>query len=66
MLQVPIPSLPFIGGYAISVASRARMGQSLRQAGLSPHRHGQSLIAAFPPALGAGAWIFSECAADPR
>jgi long-chain acyl-CoA synthetase len=66
MLQVPIPSLPFIGAYAISVASLARMEQSLRQAGLSPHRHGQSLIAAFPPALGAGAWIFSEGAADPR
>jgi hypothetical protein len=66
MLQVPIPSLPFIGAYGIAVASLARVEQSLRRADLAPRRHGQSLIAAFPPALGAGAWFFSEDAADPR
>jgi hypothetical protein len=66
MLHVPIPSLPFIGAYGISVASLARMEQSLQQAGLASRRRGQSLIAPFPPALGAGAWVFSEDGADPR
>jgi hypothetical protein len=66
MLQIPIPSLPFIGAYGISVASLARVELSLRQGGLAPRRHGQSLITPFPPALGTGAWVFSEDAADPR
>jgi acyl-CoA synthetase (AMP-forming)/AMP-acid ligase II len=66
MLQIPIPSMPFIGAYAISVASLARIEENLRQASLVPRRHGHSLIAPFPPALGAGAWVFSEGGADPR
>jgi hypothetical protein len=57
--QVPIPSLPFIGAYGISVASLEALELSLRQGGLSYARRGQSLIAPFPPELGRGAWLFS-------
>jgi hypothetical protein len=65
--QVQIPSLPFIGAYGVSVASLAAAEQSLVQGGITPHRHGQTLMAAFPEALGCGAWLFSERgAADPR
>jgi len=65
--HVPIPSLPFIGAYGISVASLAVAEQSLVKGGLAPRRHGQDLMAAFPEALGCGAWLFSEgAAADPQ
>ena len=61
--HVPIPSLPFIGAYGISVASLAVAEQSLVKGGLAPRRQGQDLMAAFPEALGSGAWLFSEGAA---
>jgi hypothetical protein len=67
--QAPIPSLPFIGAYGISVASLAALEQTLVRAGLAPRRHGQCLMAAFPDALGCGAWLFSEAsegAANPQ
>jgi hypothetical protein len=65
--HVPIPSLPFIGAYGISVASLAVAEQSLLKGGLAPRRRGQGLLAAFPEALGSGAWLFSEgAAADPQ
>jgi catechol 2,3-dioxygenase-like lactoylglutathione lyase family enzyme len=67
--QVPIPSLPFVGAYGISVASLEIVESSLRQGGLTSERRGQSLIVAFPPELGCGAWRFSgpnAASAGPR
>jgi hypothetical protein len=67
--QVPIPSLPFVGAYGIAVGSLEIVEQSLRQGGLPSERRGQSLIAAFPPELGCGAWLFSgpnAASAGPR
>ncbi len=57
--QVPIPSLPFIGAYGISVGSLEVVERSLRQGGLASEQHSRSLIVAFPPELGCGAWLFS-------
>jgi hypothetical protein len=65
--QVRIPSLPFIGAYGISVGSLEIVERTLMQSGLPSERSGQSLIAAFPPELGCGAWNFScpnEASAD--
>ncbi len=67
--QVPIPSLPFIGAYGISVGSLEVVERSLRQGGLASEQRGQSLIVAFPPELGCGAWLFScpsAASAGPR
>ncbi len=58
--QVPIPALPFIGAYGISVRSLEIAERTLRQGGLATRRRGgQCLVAAFPEELGCGAWIFS-------
>jgi hypothetical protein len=57
--QVPIPSLPFIGAYGISVGSLEIVERILRRGGLPYAQRGQSLIAAFPLELGCGAWLFS-------
>jgi Glyoxalase-like domain len=67
--RVPIPSLPFIGAYGISVGSVETVERILKQNGLSAQRLGASLVAAFPEELGCGAWLFScpnEASADPR
>jgi hypothetical protein len=67
--QVPIPSLPFIGAYGISVRSIETAERTLRQSGLTTRRLDQSLVAAFPEELGCGAWLFTcpnGASADPR
>ena len=57
--HLPIPSLPFIGAYGISVRSLEAAQLILNECELSVQRHGSTLIAAFPEELGCGAWIFS-------
>jgi Glyoxalase-like domain len=57
---VPIPSLPFIGAYAIRVASLAVTSDLLKDAGLRTWRSEQDLAATFPEELGHGAWLFTE------
>jgi hypothetical protein len=67
--QVPIPSLPFIGAYGISVGSIETVERILKQNGLSAQRRGASLVAGFPEELGCGAWLFNGpngASADPR
>ena len=67
--QIPIPSLPFIGGYGIEVESLELAELTLRQGDIAMQRIGASLVAAFPKELGCGAWIFSgpdAASADPR
>ncbi len=58
--EVSIPRLPFIGAYAIRVASLAALEARLRTSGLPHRRAGTALVAPFPPALGLGAWLFVE------
>src|SRR5262249_42033925 len=50
--EVAIPSLPFIGAYAIRVASLAVTGDMLKRAGLRTRRSEQDLVAIFPEELG--------------
>jgi hypothetical protein len=67
--QVPIPSLPFIGAYGISVDSIKTVERILKQNGLTAQRLGASLVAAFPEELGCGAWLFNGpngASADPQ
>jgi hypothetical protein len=58
--EVAVPSLPFIGAYAVTVASLAHAEQALRAGGLAARRDGAMLIAPFPRELGLGAWLFVE------
>jgi hypothetical protein len=58
--EIPIPSLPFAGAYAVRVASLPRLDDLLRRAGLATRRDEQGLIAPFPAELGQGAWLFAE------
>jgi hypothetical protein len=58
--EIPVPSLPFVGAYGIQVASLAKLDDLLTRAGLATRRSAHDLIAAFPPELGQGAWIFTE------
>ena len=58
--EVAIPSLPFIGAYAIRVASLGVIGDMLKRAGLRTRRSEQDLVAIFPEELGRGAWLFAE------
>jgi hypothetical protein len=68
--QIPIPSLPFIGAYGIEVGSLEIAERILRQGEIAVQwRGGRCLIAAFPPELGCGAWLFSgpsAASAGPR
>jgi hypothetical protein len=61
---VPIPSLPFIGAYAIRVDSRNSTAAVLRARGLSFEQRDGMLFVPFPRELGQGAWIFVEQLSD--
>jgi hypothetical protein len=58
--EIAIPSLPFIGGYSVTVRSLDAVEAALHGGGLSSRRAGDILVAPFPEALGRGAWLFSE------
>lgn len=60
--ELAVPSLPFIGAYAIVVVSLDEAEQALRARGTPSRRHGPLLIAPFPPELGLGAWVFVDTA----
>lgn len=60
--DVAVPALPFIGAYALAVASLDQAEQALRAGGVAARRAGPMLIAMFPPELGRGAWMFVETA----
>jgi hypothetical protein len=61
---VPIPSLPFIGAYAVRVDSRNNTAAVLRARGLSFEQRDSMLFVPFPHELGQGAWIFVEQLSD--
>jgi hypothetical protein len=57
-----IPSLPFIGIYAVTVRSLAVLENVLASNGQAFRHEGERVTAVFPEALGAGAWMFVESA----
>lgn len=58
--DIAIPSLPFVGGYSVTVAALGTLEAALRQGRLSSRRAGDIAVAPFPEELGRGAWLFSE------
>jgi hypothetical protein len=64
MAKVEIPSLPFIGSYALRVDSLSATETLLRASGLSVERRDRMLAVPFPNGLGVGAWFFVEHADD--
>jgi len=62
--EVAIPRLPFMAGYAVRVWSLDDTETVLRLGGIGARRDGGVLVAAFPPEIGVGAWLFVERAAD--
>jgi hypothetical protein len=57
------PGLPFIGAYAIAVASLGALRGRLASAGIAFTVRDGAVIAPFPDELGQGAWVFVEDAA---
>jgi Glyoxalase-like domain len=62
--EVTVPALPFMGVYAVRVQSLTTVEDVLRQERMSMRRIGAALCVPFPEALGVGAWVFAENAAD--
>lgn len=58
--DIEIPSVPFIAGYGVTVASLDVMEAALRVGGVASRRAGEVLVAPFPDELGRGAWLLSE------
>jgi hypothetical protein len=56
----PVPHIPFIGVYALQVASLEICEDFLEQSGLEPKRCENALFMSFPKPLGLGAWLFVE------
>jgi hypothetical protein len=58
--EVEPPRLPFMGAYALRVASLDAAEALMAGAGLTTRRMGSALIVPFPPELGVGAWLLAE------
>ncbi len=61
---VGLPGLPFMAAYGIAVHSTAALEAVLRAGGLAFIRQHGGVLVPFPPALGGGAWVFVQRAAD--
>jgi hypothetical protein len=55
-----VPTLPFIGLYAIAVKSLHVLEQHLTLGKVALSHRAQAIVARFPDALGTGAWMFVE------
>jgi Glyoxalase-like domain len=60
MPDIAIPSLPFIGLYAVVVRSIPSLCEALQRGGVSFTAQDGFVTARFPSALGIGAWVFAE------
>jgi hypothetical protein len=58
--DIAVPSLPFIGLYAITVRSLTVLRESLQRGGLPFAARDGYVFARFPSALGTGGWVFAE------
>jgi hypothetical protein len=63
-LDVAIPSLPFVGLYAVSVASASRLCEILQRNAITFAQQGECVLARFPSDLGVGTWAFVENSKD--
>jgi hypothetical protein len=61
--EVPVPSLPFIVGYAVAVQSLGAAEAAVDGADLEWRALEDGVVASFPAELGEGAWFFVEAAA---
>jgi hypothetical protein len=59
-LDIAVPSLPFIGLYAVAVSSLAGLLEALQRGCIAHVQRGKAILAHFPTALGVGAWVFVE------
>jgi hypothetical protein len=59
-----VPSLPFIGLYAVAVKSIPALQTHLTSSGAEFARHADSILVRFPDELGIGAWMFVERAGN--
>ena len=62
--EISVPSLPFLGAYALKVQSVDAAEVLLKQERLPVRRLGAALVVPFPEELGLGAWLFVEDAAQ--
>jgi hypothetical protein len=62
--EVAPPRLPFMGAYALLVASLGAAEALLAAAGLQQRRIEKAVIVPFPPQLGIGAWLLAERPTD--
>jgi hypothetical protein len=58
--EIPIPSLPFMGAYALKVRSLPALRDVLKGAAVPFQEQANELIAPFPQELGQGTWLFAE------
>jgi hypothetical protein len=56
----PVPRLPFVGAYAVEVASVSATDELLRKHKIARSRLGNALKVPFPTSLGLGTWLFVE------
>jgi Glyoxalase-like domain len=61
--RLPIPDLPFMAAYGVTVASLDRAATCLQAGGLAFDRAAGHIVAPFPDDLGTGCWVFVESAA---
>jgi len=62
--EVPVPSLPFIGAYGVTVNSLATLEAALAAGELKARRADFGLVVVFPRELGHGAWLFANVGDD--
>ncbi len=58
------PGLPWVAGYALQAASLEKVRETLGGAGVDLASQDRAVVCPFPPALGAGAWVFVEDAGE--
>jgi hypothetical protein len=61
--RLAIPSLPFIAGYGIAVASLEQVVACLQAGHIGFDRQADHVVTPFPGELGVGCWVFVESAA---
>ncbi len=62
--EIAIPSLPFLGAYAVRVQSLAATQALLQREGMAMRPIGKALVVPFPSDVGLGAWLFVEDGRD--
>ena len=61
---IAVPDMPFMAVYGLAVRSLDQTASRLRQSRIPFYAQQGSVVVSFPEAVGAGAWVFVENAAD--